>query len=116
MGQSGVLPREEQTPLSGEEAWPLLEKALSAALAELVERRRTEGAALAQDLAGLGSMLESHPETVAQRAPAAVERRAARLRERMQAMLAGADVDPARLATEGAVGGDQTDADGEAAR
>jgi uncharacterized protein (TIGR00255 family) len=114
MGQSGVLTREEQTPLSGEEAWPLLEKALSAALAELVERRQTEGAALAQELAGLGSVLDSHLETVAQRAPAAVERRAARLRERM--MLAGADVDPARLATEVAVWADKTDVSEEQAR
>ena len=46
MGQSGVLTREEQAPLSAEEAWPLLERALSAALAELVDRRETEGRAL----------------------------------------------------------------------
>ena len=109
MGQSGVLSREEQAPLSPGEAWPLLEQALSAALAELIERRRTEGAALAQELVGLAAGLESHLETVAQRAPAAVERRAARLRERMQAMLAGADFDPARLATEIAVWADRTD-------
>ncbi|MGH7415367.1 MAG: YicC/YloC family endoribonuclease, partial [Candidatus Rokuibacteriota bacterium] len=43
MAQSGVLTREEQPPLSPDEAWPLLERALSAALAELVERRETEG-------------------------------------------------------------------------
>jgi uncharacterized protein (TIGR00255 family) len=116
MGQSGVLTREEQTPLTPEEAWPLLERALSTALAGLVERRQTEGAALAQELAGLGSMLEAHLETVAQRAPAAVERRAARLRERMQAMLAGAEIDPARLATEVAVWADKTDVSEEQAR
>ena len=108
MGQSGVLSREEQAPLSPGEAWPLLEQALSAALAELIERRRTEGAALAQELVGLAAGLESHLETVAQRAPAAVDRRAARLRERMQAMLTGADFDPARLATEIAVWADRT--------
>jgi uncharacterized protein (TIGR00255 family) len=45
-----------------------------------------------------------------------VERRAARLRERMQAMLAGADVDPARLATEVAVWADKTDVSEEQAR
>ena len=116
MGQSGVLTREEQAALSPDEAWPLLERALSAALAELIAHRRTEGAALAQELAGLASILESHLETVAQRAPAAVERRAARLRERMQAMLAGADLDPARLATEVAVWADKTDVSEELAR
>jgi len=116
MAQSGVLTHEEQTPLAPEDAWPLLEQALSAALAELVERRETEGAALAQELANLGSVLAGYVETVAQRAPAAVERRAARLRERMQAMLAGAEVDHARLATEVAVWADKTDVSEELAR
>jgi uncharacterized protein (TIGR00255 family) len=116
MAQSGVLTREEQTPLAPEDAWPLLEQALSAALAELVERRETEGAALAQELASLGSVLAGYVETVAQRAPAAVERRAARLRERIQAMLAGAELDHARLATEVAVWADKTDVSEELAR
>jgi uncharacterized protein (TIGR00255 family) len=116
MAQSGVLTREEQAPLAPEDAWPLLERALSAALAELVERRETEGAALAHELANLGSVLAGYVETVAQRAPAAVERRAARLRERMQAMLAGAELDHARLVTEVAVWADKTDVSEELAR
>ncbi|HUM16041.1 MAG TPA: YicC/YloC family endoribonuclease [Candidatus Nitrosotalea sp.] len=116
MGQSGVLSRDEQTPLTADEAWPLLEKALSGALAELVERRETEGAVLAQELVGLCSVLAAHVDTVARRAPTAVERRSARLRERMQAMLAGADLDPARLATEVAVWADKTDVSEELAR
>lgn len=116
MGQPGVLTREEQPSLSAEDAWPLLEKALSAALAEMVEGRETEGAALTQELVGLGSVLAGYVDTAAQRAPAAVERRAARLRERMQAILAGAALDPARLATEVAVWADKTDVSEELAR
>jgi len=116
MAQSGVLTREEQAPLASEEAWPLLERALSAALAELVERRETEGRALGQELAGLGATLAGYVDTVAQRAPMAVERRAVRLRERMQAMLAGAEIDQARLATEVAVWADKTDVSEELAR
>jgi uncharacterized protein (TIGR00255 family) len=116
MGQSGVLTREEQAPLAPEEAWPLLEQALSTALADLVDRRETEGAALAQELEGLGAVLAGHVDTVGQRAPAAVERRAARLRERMQAMLAGAEIDQGRLATEVAVWADKTDVSEELAR
>jgi uncharacterized protein (TIGR00255 family) len=116
MGQSGVLTREEQAPLAPEEAWPLLERALSDALAELVQRRETEGAALAQELAGLGSVLAGYVDTVAERAPAAVERRAIRLRDRMQAMLAGAEIDQGRLATEVAVWADKTDVSEELAR
>lgn len=116
MGQSGVLSREEQAPLSAEEAWPLLERALSGALAELVERRETEGRALGQELSGLGATLAAHVDTVALRAPMAVERRAGRLRERMQAMLAGAEIDQSRLATEVAVWADKTDVSEELAR
>jgi uncharacterized protein (TIGR00255 family) len=116
MAQSGVLTRDEQAPLSPEEAWPLLERALSSALADLVERRETEGRALAQELAGLGATLAAHVDTVARRAPIAVERRAGRLRERMHAMLAGAEIDQARLATEVAVWADKTDVSEELAR
>jgi uncharacterized protein (TIGR00255 family) len=116
MAQSGVLTREEQAALSPEEAWPLLERALSAALADLVEHRETEGRALGQELAGLGGSLAAHVDTVARRAPMAVERRAARLRERMQAMLAGAELDQSRLATEVAVWADKTDVSEELAR
>jgi len=116
MAQSGVLAREEQAPLGPDEAWPLLERALSAALAELVERRETEGRALGQELAGLGSVLAGHVDTVAQRAPMAVARRAGRLRERMQAMLAGAEIDQTRLAAEIAIWADKTDVSEELAR
>jgi uncharacterized protein (TIGR00255 family) len=81
-----------------------------------VERRETEGAALARELAGLQATLADHVDTVARRAPAAVERRAARLRERMQAMLGDAPVDAARLAAEVAVWADRTDVSEELAR
>ena len=116
MGQPGVLTREEQTPLAPDDAWPLLERALSAALEELVGRRQTEGTALAQELVTLGSLLAGYVDAVAQRAPAAVERRAARLRERMHAMVGSAEVDPARLAAEVAVWADKTDVSEELAR
>lgn len=116
MGQPGVLTREEQAPLSAEEAWPLLEKALADALAFMVERRETEGAALARELTGLQATLAEYVDTMARRAPAAVERRAARLRERMQAMLGDVPVDAARLAAEVAVWADRTDVSEELAR
>ncbi len=116
MGQPGVLTREEQPPLSAEEAWPLLEKALMGALAMMVERRETEGAALARELTSLQATLADHVDTMARRAPAAVERRAARLRERMQAMLGDTPLDPARLAAEVAVWADRTDVSEELTR
>ena len=116
MGQPGVLTREEQVALSADEAWPLLEKALAGALAMMVERRETEGAALARELTGLRAVLTDHVDAVARRVPAAVERRAARLTERMRAMLEGAELDQARLAAEVAVWADRTDVSEELAR
>jgi uncharacterized protein (TIGR00255 family) len=116
MGQPGVLTREEQVALSADEAWPLLEKALAGALALMVERRETEGAALARELTGLRAVLTAHVDAVARRVPAAVERRAARLAERMRAMLDGAELDEARLAAEVAVWADRTDVSEELAR
>lgn len=116
MGQPGVLTREEQVALSADEAWPLLEKALAGALAMMVERRETEGAALARELTGLRAVLTDHVDAIARRVPAAVERRAARLTERMRAMLDGAELDQARLAAEVAVWADRTDVSEELAR
>jgi len=116
MGQPGVLTREEQVTLSADEAWPLLEKALAGALAMMVERRETEGAALARELTGLRAVLTDHVDAVARRVPAAVERRAARLTERMRAMLEGAELDQARLAAEVAVWADRIDVSEELAR
>jgi uncharacterized protein (TIGR00255 family) len=116
MGQPGVLTREEQVTLSADEAWPLLEKALAGALALMVERRETEGAALARELTGLRAVLTGQVDTVGRRVPAAVERRAVRLTERMRAMLDGAELDQARLAAEVAVWADRTDVSEELAR
>ena len=116
MGQPGVLTREEQVALSADEAWPLLEKALAGALAMMVERRETEGAALARELTGLRAVLTDHVDAIDRRVPAAVERRAARLTERMRAMLDGAELDQARLAAEVAVWADRTDVSEELAR
>jgi len=48
--QPGVISREEQTPLSTEEGWPLLHDGWPKALAELCGRREAEGAALDKEL------------------------------------------------------------------
>jgi uncharacterized protein (TIGR00255 family) len=82
----------------------------------MVERRELEGAALARELTSLRATLADHVDTVSRRAPAAVERRAARLRERMQAMLGDLPLDPGRLAAEVAVWADRTDVSEELAR
>ena len=116
LDQPGVLSREEQAPLSPEEAWPLLEQALRGALAELVSRREAEGQALSLDLVAIHAAITAHVETIAERAPAAVERRTKRLRERIQALLGDMPLDEGRIATEVAVWAEKTDISEELAR
>jgi len=114
--QPGVISREAEPALSPEDAWPLLERALSQALGELVTRRQAEGEVLRRDLLGLCAALGAQVELIAERAPLAVERRAARLRERIQALLGEAAIDETRIATEVAVWAEKTDITEELAR
>ncbi len=114
--QPGVISREADPTLSSEESWSLLEQALSRALGELRARREAEGKALAQELLALHEGLSAHIEVMATLAPAAVERRAARLRARIQSLLGEASVDEGRVVTEVAVWAEKTDIGEELAR
>jgi uncharacterized protein (TIGR00255 family) len=114
--QPGVILREAEPTLSAEDSWPSLAMALTRALGELDARREAEGRTLGQELLSLHETLGAHVETMAKRAPAAVERRTARLRERIQLLLGEASVDETRIATEVAVWADKTDVSEELAR
>jgi uncharacterized protein (TIGR00255 family) len=114
--QPGVIARDAEPALTAEDAWPLLERALSQALGELVTRREAEGEALRRDLLGLCAALGAHVDLIAERAPLAVERRAARLRERIQALLGETVIDEGRIATEVAIWAEKTDITEELAR
>ena len=109
LGQPGVLSREPEAAVAPEEGWALLADALVRALAELVGRREAEGKALALELAGLHEALTGRVEQVAARAPEAQARRAARLRERVRALLGEAPLDEGRIATEVAALADRAD-------
>src|SRR6266704_2455747 len=98
--QPGVITREEQTPLSPEEGWPLLHDALDKALGELRARRDAEGAALDKELRVLLATMGEHVGVMAARGPAATERKQQRLRERVQALVGSTPLDEARLASE----------------
>ena len=112
----GVLELTDTPPVAAAAVWPLVAEALGRALEELVERRATEGAALAFELRALGGALATTLEQMGARAPVAATRREERLRERMAALLAGADVDQSRIATEVAVWATKTDVTEELAR
>ncbi len=114
--QPGVISREIEPTLPAEDAWPLLVEALGQALRELQARREAEGEALRQELLALHEGLGAHIEVMAQRAPAAAERRAVRLRERIQSLLGEVPLDETRIATEVAVWAEKTDVSEELAR
>ncbi len=114
--QPGVITREAEPALSPDELWPPLAEALGRALRELVERRETEGRALAAELGTLQDQLAGQVDIVARHAPAAAARRGQRLAERMRPLLSETPVDEARIATEAAVWAERTDVTEELAR
>lgn len=116
LGQPGVISREGEPAVTAEEAWPLLEQTLTRALAELVGRRETEGEALRRELLVVHTALAVQVDVISSRAPVAVARRSARLRERIQALLGEAPIDETRIVTEVAIWAEKTDISEELAR
>jgi uncharacterized protein (TIGR00255 family) len=114
--QPGVISREEQSPLSPDEGWPLLHDGLAKALGELRARRDTEGAALDKELRALLTAMAEHVGAMTSRGPAATERKQQRLRERIQALLGSTPLDEGRLATEVAMWSEKSDITEELAR
>ncbi|HEY3065147.1 MAG TPA: YicC/YloC family endoribonuclease [Methylomirabilota bacterium] len=112
----GVVRVEEAEVPEPSHVWIVLADALGRALDELVARRTAEGEALAGELRVLHADLQSTVELLAARAPVAMARRAARLRERVTVLLAGGVVDEGRLLTELAVAADKADVTEELAR
>ncbi|KPK13714.1 MAG: hypothetical protein AMJ62_14610 [Myxococcales bacterium SG8_38] len=88
-----------------------LERATAAACAAVISMRATEGAALAAELKTRLGELASQLSALEAAAPGVLETRRARLRERIEALLADVDVelDPARLEQEIAVLADRSD-------
>ena len=116
LAQPGVLTREGEPAVTAEEAWPLLEQAVTRALADLISRREAEGEALRRELVAFREALAAQVEIISGRAPVAVDRRAARLRERLAALLGEAPIDETRIATEVAVWAEKMDISEELAR
>jgi uncharacterized protein (TIGR00255 family) len=114
--QPGVISRETEPALAHDDVWPLLDDVVRRALGELDLRRTIEGRALAQELTAIHDTFSAHIEDIVKRAPAALERRAARLRERIQSLLGGTPLDETRIATEIAVWAEKTDITEELAR
>jgi uncharacterized protein (TIGR00255 family) len=116
LGQSGVLERQDSVVTAAQEGEGLLRQVLGQALADLVTRRRVEGQALAQELARLREALVEHVEHVAGLGPRIAEARAARLRERLRALLGDTPIDEERVVMEAALLADRADVTEELAR
>ncbi|MDA8165417.1 MAG: YicC family protein [Desulfobacteraceae bacterium] len=100
-------------PVEGEEdpdaVWPPVREALAAALEQGLAMRRQEGAALRADLL---ERLARFGETVGRieaAVPDLAAKKQAQLQERLDNLLAGVDIDPARLAQEVALMADKAD-------
>jgi uncharacterized protein (TIGR00255 family) len=112
----GVVTVEEaETEDEGESA-VLLKTAANEALEELCRMRQTEGAALARDLGVHVDALDAWVREVDRLLPTALARIQARLRERVQILLAEAPADPGRLAQEVATWAARSDVAEELAR
>jgi uncharacterized protein (TIGR00255 family) len=112
----GVMRLEDAEPVEPAAPWPLLERALSQALEELVGRRAAEGERLVEALRTLHADLGTTVESMASRAPAAAARREQRLRERLRTLLADTAIDESRILTEAAIWAEKTDVTEELAR
>jgi uncharacterized protein (TIGR00255 family) len=112
----GVMRLEDAEPVEPSAPWPLLERALTEALEELVQRRGAEGERLVDALRTLHADLTTTVESMAARAPAASARRDQRLRERLRSLLEDTVIDESRILTEAAIWAEKTDVTEELAR
>ncbi|OIQ59460.1 hypothetical protein MOTE_11410 [Moorella thermoacetica] len=89
--------------------WPVVARALAAALAGLLEMRRAEGQRLQADLEARAAFVRRQVEAIRDRAPEVPREYAARLRERVGELAGGMDLDPGRLELEVALMAERAD-------
>jgi uncharacterized protein (TIGR00255 family) len=106
----GVISGRDEQGL-GEDDWPLVRDAVRGALTSLVHMREREGEALAKVLSENLARLAAARDAVEARAPIAVREQQAKLRERVDLLLAESKtkLDDATLAREVAVLADRSD-------
>lgn len=96
--------------------WPLINEALQAALQNTLEMRCREGEATGRDLLARLEGIRASSKQLTASAPELVARRQQRLRQRLNELLAEAEVDPLRLAQEAAILADKSDISEELSR
>lgn len=88
----GVAQPHELSSNEREESWALMEKLLTAALARLVEMRRSEGASLADDLRLHCTQIRAQLGAIQQRAPVVMVEYRDRLLARINQLMTGSGV------------------------
>jgi uncharacterized protein (TIGR00255 family) len=99
-----------------EEFWPTCREALIAALAECQKMRQKEGETLQKDLLERIHSFQQKIDGIEQSLPQILEKRQTGLKERLDILLSGVDIDPVRLAQEAAILVDKTDVSEEIVR
>ena len=107
-GLPDVISREQQCE-DLDALWPLLETCIDSAFEQCVEMRVREGEALTADLVQRLKLFTTVLDSIENSIPQVVADRETALKERLEKLLAGIDVDPARLAQEVAILADKSD-------
>ena len=115
LGQRDIITLQEQSPDLDRE-WPLIERAVRAALAECAAMREQEGRSLKQDLLERLANFENIVGQIEKNIPAVLKARQQELKNRVMKMLEGMDIDPMRLAQETAIMADKADVTEEVVR
>lgn len=110
-----LITQEEQSPDLDRE-WPLVEQALARALSECEQMRSIEGQALKEELVGRLDCFARTLEAIEEKIPEILAHRQCELKERIEKLLAGMDIDPMRLAQETAIMADKCDVTEETVR
>jgi len=110
-----VITLQEQAPdLEGE--WRLIGEAVAAALAECDRMREQEGMRLKEELLGRLASFAAIVDTIEEKIPRVLAQRQQELRNRVEKLLDGMDIDPMRLAQEAAIMADKSDVTEEVVR
>lgn len=107
----GVISTPDASDADPEADWPIIEKAINAALKSLDEMRRREGEALAADLRAQAAAIESELAGVEDRAPLVADAYRERLQERVGQAIekVGVTLEPSDLVREVALFVDRSD-------
>ncbi len=107
---------EEREAAKIQRAWPLVLKALDAAVEALRDMRAEEGTALQEELEHRTHAIDEHLDAIEERAPKRVAERQEQLRDRLTELVEDDNVDPDRIETEVALLADKLDVTEECVR